>query len=117
MDFVNSLFLLKNRDNYFSSRKMVIPLFLFALRRARRHSSSQAFLIPFPAVETGASYQLSGVRRSAFRAGKTFTRFLDLHDAFIDMFAGAALKFIDGHCNISHVKNNYNFCHSLAEIE
>jgi hypothetical protein len=48
-------------------------------------------------VEAGASYQFLGILRPAFGTGETFLIFTDLHEAFKDMLAGAAFKFIDGH--------------------
>jgi hypothetical protein len=51
-------------------------------------------------VEAGASYQFPGIHRPAFRTGDTFLIFTDLHEAFEDMLAGAAFKFIDRHGKI-----------------
>jgi len=48
-------------------------------------------------VEAGASYQFLGIRRPAFGTRDTRLIFTDFHEAFEDMPAGAAFKFIDGH--------------------
>jgi hypothetical protein len=48
-------------------------------------------------VETGAPYELFRIRYSALRTGKTFMILPDLHNAFKDMLAGAAFKFIEWH--------------------
>ena len=48
-------------------------------------------------METGAPYHLFGIRYSALRTGKTFMILPDLHNAFKDMLAGAAFKFIKWH--------------------
>jgi hypothetical protein len=48
-------------------------------------------------VEVGASYQFLGIHRPAFGTGDAFPIFTDLHEAFEDVLAGAAFKFIDRH--------------------
>jgi hypothetical protein len=48
-------------------------------------------------VEVGAPYQFSGVHCPAFGTGDTFLIFGHLHEAFKDIFTGAAFKFIDRH--------------------
>jgi hypothetical protein len=48
-------------------------------------------------VEAGASYQFPGIHRPAFGTVDNSPIFTNLHQAFEDVLAGAAFKFIDRH--------------------